>query len=84
MIVHTVGFIGGGRVTRIVLQGFQHAGRMPEHVFVSDLRKEAREKLKGQCPGVDTVEADNGRAAARDIVFLSLHPPAIGDVLAEI
>ncbi len=32
----TMGFIGGGRVARILLGGFKRAGTLPRHVVVSD------------------------------------------------
>ena len=32
--IDSVAFIGGGRVTRILLEGWQHSGRVPNRVVV--------------------------------------------------
>ena len=42
----TAGFIGGGRVVRIILGGFRKAGSMPGEIVVSDSNPDALEKLK--------------------------------------
>lgn len=42
----TLGFIGGGRITRIVLGGFKRAEKMPRQVVVSDTNVEVLNKLK--------------------------------------
>lgn len=36
MINKTIGFIGGGRITRILLGGLTRAGKMPENIVVAD------------------------------------------------
>ncbi len=78
-----IGFIGGGRVTRILLTGWDRAGRMPAEVLVSDPADSVLEALTAGFPGIETTN-DNGQAAARDIVFLAVHPPAAAGVLEEI
>ena len=42
----TVGFIGGGRITQIVLGGFKRAEKMPRQVVVSDINVDVLNKLK--------------------------------------
>jgi pyrroline-5-carboxylate reductase len=83
MMDKTIGFIGGGRVARILLGGWQRAGHMPAHIVVSDTNAEVLSKLKAQYPEI-TVTADNTQPAAQEIVFLGLHPPAVGNLLNEI
>ena len=79
----TVGFIGGGRITRIFLTGWKHQGQVPLHVTVSDIHGETLTKLKARFPGIETASG-NGVAAARDIVFLAVHPPLMAEAVAGI
>ena len=80
----TLGFIGGGRITRIILGGFKRAEKMPRQVVVSDTNVEVLNKLKEQFPEVDIVLNDNKKSTSQDIVFLALHPPVVRSVLNEI
>jgi pyrroline-5-carboxylate reductase len=80
----TIGFIGGGRVARILLGGFKRAGHLPARIVVSDTNAEVLLKLKAQFPDLTLAAGDNVQPAAQDIVFLGLHPPAIGSLLGEI
>ncbi|MDI6725032.1 MAG: NAD(P)-binding domain-containing protein [Methanobacterium sp.] len=77
------GFIGGGRITKIFLTGFKKAGISLDNVIVSDKNTETLNALKNEFPEIRTVD-DNKIAASQDIVFISLHPPVMGDVLNEI
>lgn len=79
----SLGFIGGGRVTRILLGGLKRAGKMPPSV-VSDVNLETLTRLKAQFPEITLAPNANAQAAAQAIVFLGLHPPAIGGLLGEI
>lgn len=79
----TVGFVGGGRITRIFLEGWQRANARPASIVVSDPNAESLAKLKARFPGVETA-ADNRAAAAQDIVFLAVHPPVMAEVCAGI
>ena len=78
----TAGFIGGGRVARIILGGLKKAGNMPGDVVVSDANRDTLEKFKADYPEIRIVPNNNSEAAVQDLVFLGLHPPA--DALAEI
>jgi pyrroline-5-carboxylate reductase len=78
----TIGFIGGGRVTRILLESWQRAIQMPGRITVCDPNADVLSKLKSRFPGIDTGPA--GAAAAQDIVFLAVHPPAVADAAAQI
>lgn len=79
----TIGFVGGGRVTRITLAGWQKQGQLPGQVVVSDVNAEVLQKLQAQFPGVTVVAGDNRPPLRQDIVFIALHPPAIGDFMGE-
>lgn len=76
---HSVGFIGGGRVTKILLQGFKNKNVEFEKVLVTDTNPDVMAKLKKQFPGVEPAEAK--AAAGQDIVFIALHPPVVMDTL---
>ena len=85
MLNREVGFIGGGRVTRIILGGLKSAGRMPRHVVVSDTDSDVLNQLKERCPEITTALNDNKQAASsRDMVFISVHPPVLKSVAGEI
>lgn len=80
----SLGFIGGGRVTRIILGGFLKKGKEFAEIVVSDVNEEALTRIRALHPGVRTILADNRVPAACDLVFLALHPPACGAALDEI
>ncbi len=80
----TVGFVGAGRVARIILGGFKKAGRMPATIVASDINADVLKKLQSGFPEIQTALNNNREAAAQDLVFLGLHPPALPGSLAEI
>lgn len=75
----TIGFIGGGRITRIMLQAFRNKNAAFSDIIVADPNNDSLEKLRTCYPSFRT--ADTGTAASQDIVFISLHPPVIMDTL---
>ncbi len=84
MTHNTIGFIGGGRVTRIILEGFKRKSKLPEQIIVSDTNIEVLNGLKEKFPGIRVSPNDNKKPASASIVFVALHPPAISGVLGEI
>src|SRR5512142_2133451 len=80
----SVGFVGGGRVVRIFLEGWQRAGKVPGKIVVSDCSAEALVKLKARFPMVEVAPGNSAAAAAQDVVFLAVHPPVLGEVAAGI
>ncbi len=84
-MAHTsIGFIGGGRVTRIMLGGWQRQGRLPEHIVVSDPSTENLAKLQADFPSIEIAPNNNRAAAAQDIIFIGLHPPAFAAAFDEL
>ncbi|MCX6873075.1 MAG: NAD(P)-binding domain-containing protein [Verrucomicrobia bacterium] len=79
----TIGFIGGGRITRIFLEGWARAQRTPAATIVSDPNQDALDSLKSRFPGILTTP-DNAIAARQDLVFLAVHPPLIAEVASGI
>jgi len=77
-----LGFIGGGRITKIFLQAFANKIRTFEKVLVFDTNPEVLEKLKKQFPAVHAETLDV--VAKQSTLFIALHPPVIMDVLEKI
>lgn len=84
MLEDTIGFIGGGRITRIILAGLAKAGRLPKNIVVSDADEKVIEALQGTFSGIQGVVGDNRSPASQMVVFLALHPPIIRGCLDEI
>jgi len=82
MTSKTVGFIGGGRVTRILLESWQRANQLPSRITVCDPSADTLAKLKTRFPGIEAAPAS--AAANQEIVFLAVHPPVVPEVLAQI
>ncbi|MFW6159961.1 MAG: pyrroline-5-carboxylate reductase family protein [Acidobacteriota bacterium] len=79
----TIGFIGGGRVTRIILEGFKRKDIGFKEIFVSDVSPDALDSLKNKYPDI-TASSNNRQPASCDIVFIALHPPGVLPALDEI
>lgn len=80
----TVGFVGAGRVAKIILSGFKKSGRIPKQIIVSDTSADVLKQLKSLFPNIQTVLNNNRQAVSQDLVFLGLHPPALVTALDEI
>jgi len=80
----SLGFIGAGRIARILLGAFKRAGRLPAKIVVSDTNEDTLQKLKKDFPEIDAAPNGNHRAASQDLVFVALHPPVMAGILAEI
>ena len=80
----TIGFIGGGRIVRIMLEGFKRKNLSFREVVVSDVSPEVLIHLKEKFPDIAIAPNNNLLAASGDIVFLALHPPVVLPVLGEI
>ncbi len=78
----SIGFIGGGRVTRILLQAFKNKNAHFSKIVVTDTNPDVTGILKKSFPDI---QVDNASlAASQDIVFISLHPPVVMDTLEVI
>ncbi|TAL66000.1 MAG: hypothetical protein EPN88_09150 [Bacteroidetes bacterium] len=79
MKTKSLGFIGGGRITKILLQAFKNKNAEFKSIIVTDTNNEVTTNLKKIYPFVQIEKASI--AATQDIVFISLHPPVIMDTL---
>jgi pyrroline-5-carboxylate reductase len=84
MKTKSIGFIGGGRIARIIFEGWKRKGALPAPIVVSDCNAETLNKFKGQFPGIEIACGNSAVAASQDIVFLSVHPPVMAEVAAGI
>jgi len=75
----SIGFIGGGRVTRIFLQAFKNKNAQFSKIVVTDTNPDVSGNLKKSFPDIQIENASV--AASQDIVFISLHPPVVMDTL---
>jgi pyrroline-5-carboxylate reductase len=80
----SIGFLGGGRVTRILLGGWQRAGRLPAEITVFDPDTKARERLARSLGAAVTTAGDAAPASRADLVVLAVHPPACEPALAAL
>jgi len=76
---NSIGFIGGGRVTKILLEGFKNKNVKFAKVVVADTNTDVLVKLRDQFPDIESSDAKS--TAGQDIVFIALHPPVIMDTL---
>ncbi|MDZ7742157.1 MAG: NAD(P)-binding domain-containing protein [Bacteroidota bacterium] len=79
----SVGFIGGGRITRIILQALKQKGIQCKEIKVYDPDGSQAEKLKSFNSEVSTVHSASD-AAKSDMLFMAVHPPELKNVLKEI
>jgi pyrroline-5-carboxylate reductase len=80
----TLGFIGAGRIVRIMLRGLKRVGKLPSKITVSDTSEGILQNLKEEFSEIEVVSNGNHQAAKQDVVFIALHPPVMGSVLADI
>jgi pyrroline-5-carboxylate reductase len=80
----SVGFIGGGRIVRIFLEGWKRAHVLPARIVVSDCNADVLAKLKARFPLLETAAGSSAVGASQDIVFLAVHPPVVAEVAAGI
>jgi pyrroline-5-carboxylate reductase len=74
-----IGFIGGGRVARVLVGGWRHAGKSPVEVVVNEPDDAAFARLAELCPDVRRVPVEE--AAAAGTVFVALHPPVLASMM---
>ncbi len=82
MKTNALGFIGGGRTTKIFLNAFTNAEVELQSVVVYDSNPEVLAALKVQFPFIETGELLH--AASQPTVFIALHPPVIMETLDKI
>ena len=79
--MNSLGFIGGGRITRILLKGFKNANVSFENVSVYETNETVLSALKTDFTKIEVSSTDPIKAASSDWVFIALHPPVMMDSL---
>ena len=79
----SIGFIGGGRITRIFLQGFKNNSVLFESVKVFEPNNETLEALVQAFPEVEKAETAEA-ATGQQLVFIAVHPPLVMETLQHI
>jgi pyrroline-5-carboxylate reductase len=79
----TIGFIGGGRITRIFLQGFKNKAVEFNSIKVYDHNPDTVEALKTEFPEVERTESP-ADAAKAEVVVIAVHPPVVMEILDKI
>jgi len=82
--MRSIGFVGAGRVASILLGGWARADASPAQLVVSDGDAAVLAALGDKYPEMRSAGRDVAEAAAQDIVFLALHPPAIPGAAADV
>lgn len=83
MKTNSLGFVGGGRITKIFLQAFANKKVEFKSIVVFDTNADVLVALKKQFPDIvvaKTVE----QAAQQQTIFIALHPPMIMESLDKI
>ncbi len=83
MKTKSIGFIGGGRITKIFLQAFKNKNVVFENVKVYDPNSETLSALKKLFPEIELVKSAE-EAAGQQMLVLAVHPPVMGETLAKI
>jgi len=83
MKTKSLGFIGGGRITKIFLQALANKQIELSSVVVCDTNMDVLNALKKQFIKIHVSDSCK-LAAAQDIVFIALHPPVIMETLEQI
>ena len=77
-------FVGGGRITLILLKGLKRNNALPEIIKVCDPDIKTHNSLQDlNIPGLDVREKYSFDTSA-DLVFLAVHPPVVKEVMPEI
>lgn len=80
----SLGFIGGGRIARILLQGWARAGTSLGEVVVCEPADSVVDRLLAECKGYVVKRGDYAAVGGQDIVFIAVHPPAIAETAAAV
>lgn len=79
----SIGFIGGGRITRIMLHAFANHQIDMDQITVCDVDEGVLEKLKNEFPSIQ-ICYDPRKPAYQELMFVALHPPAVIQTLKSV
>jgi len=82
--METIGFIGGGRVTGIILQAFENKNFKPERITVCDPNLATLQKLAERFQDIKTESELTSLTVESDVLILAVHPPVLMETLSKI
>jgi pyrroline-5-carboxylate reductase len=80
-MINNLGFIGGGRITKIFLEGILRKSELPDDIVITETDPDAVRRLDKY--GV-TVETELNRSLDQKYIFISLHPPVIKAIINKL
>lgn len=83
MELKSIGFIGGGRITKIILQALANRHIEMSSITVCDTNAEVLKSLGDRFQAIQTTGSCE-LAAKQEIVIIALHPPVIMEMLEQI
>lgn len=83
-MLETVGFVGGGRIVRILLAGWMRTGKTFTEVRVSDPDSNTIARLQAQFSGLMIGSGSLADVAKLPLLFLAVHPPVLEKVCREL
>lgn len=83
MKANSIGFIGGGRITRIFLQAFTNKSVTFDSIVVYDTNKEVLANLSKEFSHIIITDSIN-EPLNQDMVILAIHPPVMMETLNRI
>ena len=79
--MRTITFFGGGRITRILLNGFKNANVKFTEIKVVETDKNISAKLGSDFPEIKISESIQEPTGPAELIFVALHPPVIREFL---
>lgn len=83
MYFRKVGFVGGGRIVRVILNGWKNKKVLPEVIRVLEVKAEVADRLKSLFPPIQTVSTMEDLAGS-EIIFLAVPAPVMSEVLGQL
>lgn len=80
----SIGFIGGGRVARILVGGWRRTGVEISQVVVCEPDDAAFATLEAAIRGIAIRRGNASEAAKQSVVFLAVHPPKLAEAADSI
>ena len=80
---YSIGFIGGGRITRIFLEGFNKRKVKFDSVKVFEPNKDVAKTLSEKFHQIQLCSSE-GEVASQEIVFLAVHPPMMAESMQNL
>lgn len=79
----TISFIGGGRITRILLQAFKNANVTFNKVVVFDINEATLTSLKSKFSQIE-ISTNIEDATKAELIVMAVHPPVVMETLEKI